>query len=363
MLTSDIALKEDPVYEEIGERFLADPDAFADAFARAWFKLTHRDMGPIQRYLGPEVPAEELIWQDRVPAVDHELVSADDVAALKAHDPGLGPVRLPPGRHRLGLGLDLPQQRQARRGQRRPPAPGAAERAGPSTSPTSSRGALRTLEGIQADFNAAGGAKISLADLIVLAGAAAVEKAAARRRPRGHRALHAGSHRRHARSRPTSSRSRPWSRAPTGSATTSARVTACPRSTCWSTGPTCSDLTAPELTVLVGGLRVLGANTGGSTHGVLTSAPGTLTNDFFVNLLGMGTQWTSVDGRRGHLRGPRRTGASAGPAPATTWSSARTPSCAPSPRSTPARTPAAKFVRDFVVAWDKVMMADRYDLG
>ena len=161
MLTTDIALKVDPVYDEIGRRFLADPDEFADAFARAWFKLTHRDMGPIQRYLGPEVAAEELLWQDRVPAVDHALVAADDVAALKAKVLASGLSVSRAGRHRVGLGLDLPQQRQARRRQRCPHPPRAAERLGGQRARRAGARRCATLEGVRDEFNAGAAARRS----------------------------------------------------------------------------------------------------------------------------------------------------------------------------------------------------------
>ncbi len=179
MLTTDLSLRLDPAYEKISRRFLENPDQFADAFARAWFKLTHRDMGPRARYLGKLVPKEELIWQDPMPAVDHPLVDDQDVAALKAKVARLGPVDRAAGVHRLGLGLDLPRRRQARRRQRRAHPPRAAEGLGGQPAGRARQGAGQAgshPEGVQR--RAKGGKKISLADLIVLAGGAAVEAAA-----------------------------------------------------------------------------------------------------------------------------------------------------------------------------------------
>ena len=237
MTTADMALRMDPVYEKISRRFHENPDEFADAFARAWFKLTHRDMGPIARYLGPEVPDEELIWQDPVPTVDHELSATRDIATLKSDDPRLGPVRRRAGLDRLGIGVDLPRLRQARRRQRRPHPTRAAEglgreRAGGLAKVLGARGHPAGLQ-----RGAAGGKKVSLADLIVLGGCAAIEQAAkdagydvevpftpGAPTPR--------------RSRPTSNPSRCSSPRRTGSATTSPGP-AVPPSNCWSTGRSC----------------------------------------------------------------------------------------------------------------------------
>ena len=200
MLTSDLALRTDPAYDKISRRFAEDPEAFADAFARAWFKLTHRDMGPIARYLGPEVPSEELIWQDPVPAVDHELIDAADAAALKAQILDVGPDGLGARLDDVGGGILVPRQRQARRRQRRPHPPRAAEGLG-GQQPRPARDACsRCSSSIQASFNAgrADGKQVSLADLIVLAGNAAVEKAAKDAGVEVEVVFHAGSHRRHA---------------------------------------------------------------------------------------------------------------------------------------------------------------------
>ena len=197
MTTADMALRMDPAYEKISRRFMANPEEFADAFARAWFKLTHRDMGPRARYLGPLVPKEELIWQDPVPAVDHPLVDANDVAALKAKllASGLSTAQLVA--HGLGLGLDLPRQRQARRRQRRAHPPRAAEGLGGQPAGASWPRCWRRSKAIQKEFNGAqaGGKKVSLADLIVLGGCAAVEAAAKKAGHDVDRAVHAGPHR------------------------------------------------------------------------------------------------------------------------------------------------------------------------
>ena len=240
MLTSDIALKVDPVYNEIGQRFLADPEAFGDAFARAWFKLTHRDMGPIQRYLGPDVPTEELIWQDRVPAVDHPLVTPDDVADAQAARARLGPDGPPPGRDRVGLGVDLPHQRQAGRRERCPHPAAAAERLGGQRARRAAPRAAGARGRSRPTSTPPGSTKVSLADLIVLAGDAAVEKAAA---DGGHPvaipftpgrtdATAGADRRRVVRAAGADAR--------TGSGTSWARATGCRRSTCSSTGRTCS---------------------------------------------------------------------------------------------------------------------------
>ena len=237
MLTSDLALIVDPIYEPITRRFQDNPDQFADAFARAWFKLTHRDMGPIQRYLGPLVPQETLIWQDPVPALDHEVIGAEAIAALKAQllDSGLSVAQL--------VSTAWASASTFRGSDKRGGANGARIRLEPqrdweANDPESLAQVLRTLEGIQQSFNAAGDAKVSLADLIVLGGSAAVEQAAKTpattwwcRSPR------AGPTPR--RSRRTWTPSPPSSRGRTGSATTSARATSCRPSTCWSTGRTC----------------------------------------------------------------------------------------------------------------------------
>jgi catalase-peroxidase len=291
MLTTDLSLRFDPAYEKISRRFLQNPDQFADAFARAWFKLTHRDMGPIARYLGPEVPKEELIWQDPVPAVDHTLVDAKDIAALKEKI--------------LASGLSISQLVSTawasastfRGSDKRGGANGARVRLAPQkdwevNQPAQLAKVIGALEKIQKEFNGAqsGGKKVSLADLIVLGGCAAVEKAA---KNAGHAvevpfAPGRGDARQDQTDvdsfsvlEPLADGFRNYVRAENGM---SAEEYLVDRSQLLT-------LTAPEMTVLVGGLRVLNANTGGSAHGVLTSKPETLTNDFFRNLLDMGTEW------------------------------------------------------------------------
>ena len=309
MLTTDLALRFDPVYEPISRRFLEHPDELADAFARAWFKLTHRDMGPIARYLGPEVPAEDADLAGPGPARStHELDRRRGRRRAQGADPRLGAVGLPAGLHRVGVGLDVPRQRQARRRQRRAASASSRSAAGRSTSPTSWRTVLSTLEGIQEAFNAAqtGGKQVSLADLIVLGGCAAVEQAAKERRPRRRGAVHAGPHRRARRSRPTSSPSPRSSRPRTGSATTCGKGHRLPAEYLLVDRANLLTLSAPEMTVLVGGLRVLGANSKRSAAGRphrdarvadqrLLRQPARPGHDVEADVRG-----------RGDLRGPRR---------------------------------------------------------
>ncbi len=291
MLTTDISLRVDPTYEKIARRFLEHPDELADAFARAWFKLTHRDMGPRARYLGPEVPAEELIWQDPIPAVDHRLIDAQDVAALK------GKI--------LASGLSVSELVSTawaaastfRGSDKRGGANGARIRLAPQkdwevNQPTQLAKVLKTLEGIQSAFNKAssGGKKVSLADLIVLAGCAAVERAA---KNAGHEV------------------SVPFTPGRTDASPQQTDVESIallepiadgfrnylkgkfsiPAEALLIDKAQLLTLTAPELTVLIGGLRVLKTNVGDSRHGVFTNRPESLTNDFFVNLLDMGIEW------------------------------------------------------------------------
>ncbi|MGG7580463.1 catalase/peroxidase HPI [Rhizobium sp. Nf11,1] len=363
MLTTDLSLRFDPIYEKISRRFLENPGEFADAFARAWFKLTHRDMGPKVRYLGPEVPAEDLIWQDVIPAVDHPLVDDQDIADLKAKV--------------LATGLSVQELVSTawasastfRGSDKRGGANGARIRLAPqkdweANQPAQLAKVLGVLEGIQKDFNAAqtGAKKISLADLIVLAGAAGVEKAAAA----GGNAV-----------------SVPF---------TPGRMDASEAQTdAHSFGPLepridgfrnyvndkrhqfmkpeealvdraqLLTLTGPEMTVLVGGLRVLKA--GNPEHGVFTSRPETLTNDFFVNLLDMATQWVPAAGKDGVYEGrDRKTGAPK-------WTGTRVDLIFGSHSQLRAFAEVygqadskQKFVKDFVAAWNKVMNADRFDL-
>jgi catalase-peroxidase len=358
MLTTDLSLRVDPAYEKISRRFYEHPDEFADAFARAWFKLTHRDMGPIARYLGPLVPKETLIWQDPIPAPDHPPIDEKDAAALKAKI--------------LASGLSVPELVSTawasastfRGSDKRGGANGARIRLAPQkdwevNQPKQLAAVLERLEGIRKEF----GKKVSLADLIVLAGGAAVEKAAkdagvevkvpfipgrmdalqeqtdvpsfAPLEPRadGFRNYISG---------------RPQFMKPEEALVDRAQLLR---------------LTGPEMTVLVGGLRVLGANAGGSKHGVFTATPGVLTNDFFVNLLDMRTQWQPADGQEGVYEGrDRKTNA-------LRWTGTRVDlifgshsqlrafaevyACAGSKE---------KFVKDFVAAWTKVMNLDRFDL-
>ncbi len=362
MLTTDLALRVDPAYEEISRRFYENPDQLADAFARAWFKLTHRDMGPIQRYLGPEVPQEELIWQDPVPAVDHELVDADDVAELKRRllDSGLSVSRL--------VATAWASASTFRSSDKRGGANGARVRLQPQSGwaandPDELAAALRTLEGVKADFDAAasGGKRISLADLIVLGGCAGVEQAA---RDGGHEVeVPFTPGRTDATDEQTDAASfAPLEPTADGFRNHLGKGHRLPAEYLLVDRANLLSLSAPELTVLVGGLRVLGANTGGSTHGVLTERPGTLTNDFFRNLLDMGTQWSSVEGDPDVFEARDDTGQ-------VRWTGTRNDLVFGSNSELRALAEVyasddaeEKLVRDFVRAWDKVMMLDRYDL-
>ncbi|MGQ0842383.1 catalase/peroxidase HPI [Actinokineospora sp.] len=364
MLTTDLSLRMDPVYEQISRRFLANPDQFADAFARAWFKLTHRDMGPIQRYLGPLVPRETLIWQDPVPAVDHELVGADDVAALKDQilDSGLSVSQLVATAWASASTFRGSDKRGGANGARIRLEP---QRAWEVNDPDTLATVLRTLEGIQGAFAGAqtGGKKVSLADLIVLGGCAAVERAA---KTAGHDV-----------------------RVPFTPGRTDAAQDQTDVESFASLEPTTEGfrnyrgkghrlpseyqlvdranlltLSAPEMTVLVGGLRVLGANHQQSTLGVLTSTPESLTNDFFVNLLDMGTRWSATSEDADTFEGRDRVTGEV------KWTGSRVDllfgsnselrAVAEVYASDDARE---KFVHDFVAAWDKVMNLDRFDIA
>jgi catalase-peroxidase len=367
ILTTDLALRFDPVYEPISRRFLENPDQLADAFARVWFKLTHLDMGPIQRYLGPLVPQERLIWQDPVPAVDHELVGTEDIAAFKSQI--------------LASGLSVSQLVSTawasastfRDSDKRGGANGARIRLEPQrgwevNDPDTLAQVLRTLEGIQESFNSShlGGKQVSLADLIVLGGTAAVEQAA---RDAGHDVqVPFTPGRTDASQEQTDAESfAPLEPAADGFRNYRAKGNRVPSEHLLLDRASLLTLSAPEMTVLVGGLRVLGANSGQSPLGVLTSAPGSLTNDFFVNLLDMGTEWaaTSGDGATAEtFEGrDRATGE-------ITWTGSRVDlvfgsnselrAVAELYASDDARE---KFVRDFVAAWDKVMNLGRYDLA
>jgi len=364
MSTADLSLRVDPAYEKISRRFHANPQAFADAFAPAWFKLTHRDMGPRSRYLGKLVPQEVLIWQDPVPAVDHALVDAPDIVALKARV--------------LASGLSIAQRVRTawasastfRGSDKRGGANGARIRLAPQkdwevNQPVELAQILSTLEGLQKDFNATqtGGKKISLADLIVLGGCAAVEAAA---QQAGHSVTvpftpgrtdasqeqtdvevfavlepQADGFRNHARQ---------------GLEASAAELLL--------DKAQLLTLSAPEMTVLIGGLRALGANVGGAAHGVFTQRPGTLSNQFFVQLLDMGTAWKRSAADASVIEGrDRKTGA-------LRWTGTLVDLVFGSNSQLRALAevyatsdPQGKFVRDFVAAWSKVMNLDRFDLA
>ncbi|MEQ4539200.1 MAG: catalase/peroxidase HPI [Billgrantia sp.] len=364
MSTADMAMREDPEYRRISEHFHNNPDEFADAFARAWFKLTHRDMGPKARYLGPEVPAEELIWQDPLPAVDHELIDAQDIASLKSKI--------------LASGLSLAElvytawssASTYRGSDMRGGANGARIRLSPqkeweANQPEQLAKVLKTLESIQSDFNAtqAGGKRVSLADLIVLGGAAAIEQAA---RDAGHAIeVPFSPGRTDASAEQTDVESFEWLRPEADGFRNyrRARFTVSDEEMLIDKAQLLG-LSAPEMTVLVGGLRVLEANYGNSRHGVFTDRPGTLTNDFFVNLVDMGTQWqpTSVDADVFEGR-DRKSGE-------VKWTATRVDLVFGSNSQLRAIAEIyaqddakEKFVEDFVAAWNKVMNADRFDLA
>ncbi|MBM3304537.1 MAG: catalase/peroxidase HPI, partial [Candidatus Aminicenantes bacterium] len=364
MTTADLSLKFDPAYERIARRYLDNPEEFADAFARAWFKLTHRDMGPRSRYLGPEVPAEELIWQDPVPAVGHPLVDKKDIAGLK------GKI--------LASGLTISQLVSTawasastfRGSDKRGGANGARIRLAPQkdwevNEPDKLKAVLRTLEKIQKEFNSAqpGGKKISLADLIVLGGCAGVEQAA---KCAGHDVdvpfrpgrTDASQEKTDASSfavlEPAADGFRNYQKAKYAVSAEDLLVDRAQLLT----------LTAPEMTVLVGGMRVLNANFGQARHGVFTKRPETLTNDFFINLLDMGTTWKATsedpdvfegrDRARGELK----------------WTGTRVDLIFGSNSQLRAVAEVygsgdteEKFVRDFAAAWAKVMELDRFDLA
>jgi catalase-peroxidase len=363
MLTTDLSLRADPVYEQITRRFLANPAEFADAFARAWFKLTHRDMGPVVRYLGPEVPAETLLWQDPIPAVTHELIDAGDIASLK------GQI--------LASGLPVSQlvstawasASSFRGSDKRGGGNGARIRLEPQSGwevnhPEQLATVLRTLAGIHAAFNAAqsGGKQVSLADLIVLAGGAAVEQAA---RDAGFDVeVPFTPGRADASQEQTDTESfAALEPAADGFRNYVGKGSRLPAEYLLLDRANLLTLSAPEMTVLVGGLRVLGANYQQSPLGVFTTAPGSLTNDFFVNLLDMGTTWkaTSEDantfeGRDAATGQVKWTGSRAD---LVFGSNSELRAVAEVYASDDAKE---KFVHDFVAAWDKVMNLDRFDL-
>ncbi|MDE0600176.1 MAG: catalase/peroxidase HPI [bacterium] len=362
MLTTDLALRMDPVYEPICRRFLDNPDEFADAFARAWYKLTHRDMGPTARYLGPEVPDEQLIWQDPVPAVDHDLVDDADIADLKARilDSGLSVSRL--------VATAWASASTFRDSDKRGGANGARIRLDPqrnwqANDPSELSAALSALEGVRAEFNNArsNGKRVSLADLIVLGGCAAVEAAARNagcevevpfRPGRTDASPEQTDVESFAVLEPTADGFRNYRRA--GDHRRPERLVV-DRASLLS-------LTAPEMTVLIGGLRVLGTNTGGSPLGVLTDRVETLTNDFFVNLLDMGTRWQASESEHVYEGRDRRTGElrwTASAVDLVLGSNSQLRAIAEVYGSDDGQE---HFVRDFVAAWDKVMNLDRFDL-
>jgi catalase-peroxidase len=364
MLTTDLALRFDPIYEKISRRFYENPDQFADAFARAWFKLTHRDMGPLSRYLGPLVPKDQLLWQDPIPAVDHKLIDEQDIAALKAKI--------------LASGFSISQlvttawasAATFRGSDRRGGANGARIRLAPQKNwevnqPTELVKALQKLEAIQKDFNSAqsGGKRVSLADLIVLGGCAAVEAAA---KKAGHDVKVPFSPGRMDASQeqtdvdsfavlePSADGFRNYVRKGLEGSAAELLVDKAQLMT----------LTAPEMTVLIGGLRALNANVGHSKHGIFTKRPETLTNDFFVNLLDMSTKWQKSANSEGVLEGrDRATGDHKWTAAVVDLvfgsnselrALAEVYACSDSQKA---------FVRDFVAAWNKVMNLDRFDLA
>ena len=368
MLVTDLALRMDPAYEKISRRFYEHPDQFADAFARAWFKLTHRDMGPRSRYLGPEIPAEELIWQDPVPAANHPLIGDQDIAALKAKI--------------LASGLSVSQLVSTawasastfRGSDKRGGANGARIRLEPQkdwevNQPAQLAKVLQKLEAIQSEFNASqsggkpGGKKVSLADLIVLGGSAAIEQAA---KKAGHNVTVPFAPGRTDASReqtdvesftylqPAADGFRNYLKAKFSVSTEELLIDKAQLLT----------LTAPEMTVLVGGLRMLGANHGNSPHGAFTKRPETLTNDFFVNLLDTDTEWQPSTGSDGVYEGrDRKTNQ-------LKWTGTRVDLIFGSNSELRALAEVygsadaqEKFVSDFVVAWAKVMNLDRFELA
>ncbi len=360
MLTTDLSLRFDPEYEKISRRFKDNPDQFADAFARAWFKLTHRDMGPRDRYLGPEVPQEVLIWQDPIPAVDHDLVDSKDIADLKARilDAGLSVSEL--------VSTAWASASTFRGGDKRGGANGARVRLAPQkdwevNQPKQLAKVIKTLEGIQSDFNT-GSKKVSLADLIVLAGGAAIEKAARDTGvdltvPFNPGRMDASLEQTDVASfepmEPVADGFRNYQK---GKFSIGAEHLLIDRAQLLT-------LTPPEMTVLVGGLRVLGANSDGGSQGVLTDKPGTLSNDFFVNLLDMNTEWKAVDKDQEAFEGRDRDSGEV------KWTGSRVDlvfgsnsvlrALAEVYASDDAKE---KFARDFVAAWTKVMELDRFDL-
>jgi catalase-peroxidase len=361
MLTTDLALRFDPVYEPISRRFLENPDQFADAFARAWFKLTHRDMGPIQRYLGPLVPQETLLWQDPVPAVDHDLVGADDIATLKRQilDSELSVSQLVATAWGSASTFRISDKRGGANGARIRLEP---QRGWEVNDPDTLAQVLRTLADVKDSFDGSGGAKVSLADLIVLGGCAAVEQAA---RDAGHEVTVPFTPGRTDATQEQTDTESFAALEPTadGFRNYQGKGQRLPAEYLLLDRANLLNLSAPEMTVLVGGLRVLGANTGGSPVGVFTSRPGSLTNDFFVNLLQLGTTWKPTSDDAESFEARDATGA-------VTWTGSRVDLVFGSNSELRAVAEVyasddakEKFVRDFVAAWVKVMNLDRYDVA
>jgi catalase-peroxidase len=364
MLTTDLALRLDPAYEKISRRFYENPDQLADAFARAWFKLTHRDMGPRARYLGPEVPAEELIWQDPIPAVNHTLIDAQDIATLKGNilASGLSVAQL--------VSTAWASASTFRNSDKRGGANGARIRLTPQkdwelNQPEQLAKVLNTLEGIQAEFNGkqSGGKEVSLADLIVLAGCAGVEQAVKNAGlsvtvPFTPGRMDASQEQTDADSfavlEPIADGFRNYLKPKCSVPSEKLLIDKAQLLT----------LTAPELVVLVGGLRVLNTNVGQARHGVFTKRPGALTNDFFLNLLDMGTEWKAVSHAQEVFEGrDRKTGElkwTGTRVDLTFGSNSQLRAIAEVYASSDAQE---KFVHDFVAAWNKVMDLDRFDLA
>ncbi len=364
MLTTDLSLRFDPAYEKISRRFYEHPDEFADAFARAWFKLTHRDMGPRSRYLGSLVPKEALIWQDPVPAVDHELIGPADIAALKAKilASGLSVSRFVSTAWAAAASFRGTDRRGGANGARIRLAP---QKDWPVNDPAELAKALKTLEQIQSDFNRAqtGRKRVSLADVIVLGGCAAVEQAAKNAGQNVQVPFAPGRTDASAEQTDVESFAVLEPKAD-GFRNYVAAGQAAPAEKLLVDRAQLLNLTGPEMTVLVGGMRVLGANTGGIKHGVFTDRPGTLSNDFFVNVLDMGTEWKATsraadlfEGRDRATGKPRWTGTRAD---LVFGSNSVLRAYAEVYAGADAQE---KFVRDFVAAWNKVMNLDRFDLA
>jgi catalase-peroxidase len=365
MLTTDLSLKVDPAYEKISRRFYENPDEFADAFARAWFKLTHRDMGPVSRYLGPEVPQEELIWQDPVPAVDHDLIDESDIAHLKVQilDKGLSVSEL--------VFTAWSSASTFRGSDKRGGANGARVRLAPQkdwkvNKPEQLAKVLGALEGVQKAFNdnQSGNKKVSLADLIVLGGCVGIEKAA---KEAGHDiTVPFTPGRTDASQEMTDVESFTWLEPKADGfrnyATKQDRVSASPEEMLLDKAQLLT-LTAPEMTALVGGMRVLGTNFDDSKHGVFTNRPGQLTNDFFANLLDMNTTWKATNADETEFEGTDRKSGQA------KWTGTRVDLIFGSNSELRAiaevygcQDGEEKFINDFVAAWDKVMNLDRFEL-